>query len=265
MQLQGLAKALQNLHYPPIGDTEANWRHGDLKPENILMFRDPARSGSKLGTLRISDLGLAKRHIRETQKRVTPTTQTSKTPVYEPPEVHTQLNGPRSRIYDVWSMGCVIMEFIIWLLHGKAGLDSFRTLEYIHNMEKETFFYKIDEKGRGHVSDIASKWMEHLNGDLECRGDTALHDLLQLVKQGLLNVNIEKGGSKARIESPLLAKELNRICERARNEPDYRFTGTDRTGIPTPDPLFSNSQHVAQESAKPSRQPRHQRVSSFRS
>ena len=44
---------------------------------------------------------------------------------YEAPEAIGELNGPRSRLYDVWSMGCITLEFIIWLLYGNDELNNF--------------------------------------------------------------------------------------------------------------------------------------------
>ncbi len=46
--------------------------------------------------------------------------------MYEPPEAEVGQNEPRSRRYDVWSMGCIYLEFAIWLLRGENGLQRFR-------------------------------------------------------------------------------------------------------------------------------------------
>ncbi|KAJ3962809.1 hypothetical protein N0V92_000497 [Colletotrichum tropicale] len=65
-QLRGLADALAVLHNYK---GEGNYRHGDLKPENILRFKDK----SFVGTLKIADMGLAKRHTEATDARLGPT------------------------------------------------------------------------------------------------------------------------------------------------------------------------------------------------
>ncbi|KAI8287284.1 hypothetical protein K4K60_012629 [Colletotrichum sp. SAR11_57] len=65
-QLRGLADALAALHNYK---GEGNYRHGDLKPENILRFEDK----TFVGTLKIADMGLAKRHTEATDARLGPT------------------------------------------------------------------------------------------------------------------------------------------------------------------------------------------------
>lgn len=58
-QLLGLADALEKIH-------QQGYRHGDMKPENIQCMRAQAKqSGSSkinIGTLKISNMGLAKIH-----------------------------------------------------------------------------------------------------------------------------------------------------------------------------------------------------------
>jgi serine/threonine protein kinase len=155
-QLRGLADALHCLHYCNSGQSVSSLsdsaqherngipemqfhdehdeetyvdqistksiRHGDLKPENILRFMDPRTT---LGTLKLADMGLAKQHIVVTQDRTHLTSTRYGTVQYEAPEAIGELNGPRSRLYDVWSMGCITLEFIIWLLYGNDELNNF--------------------------------------------------------------------------------------------------------------------------------------------
>lgn len=75
-----------------------NWRHGDLKPENILRF---TKESTWLGTLQISDLGLAKQHNVRTSLRDKPTSSIFVTRQYEPPEAYIHHAKPRSRRYDI--------------------------------------------------------------------------------------------------------------------------------------------------------------------
>jgi serine/threonine protein kinase len=80
-----------------------------MKPENILRFRDRTR----VGILKIADMGLAKHHAVATYLR--PRTSTRYGTVrYEPPEVmtHKLAEEGRSRLYDIWSMGCITLELI---------------------------------------------------------------------------------------------------------------------------------------------------------
>ncbi|ROW10439.1 hypothetical protein VMCG_01821 [Cytospora schulzeri] len=116
-QMVGLAGALWALHN---FKDEGAYRHGDLKPENILIFGD----GTWTGTWKIADMGLAKRHITDTSARG-PTSTRHGTPSYEPPEAYLNTLSARSRLYDIWSMGCITLELIIWLLYGYKRLIEF--------------------------------------------------------------------------------------------------------------------------------------------
>ncbi|KAL1799029.1 hypothetical protein ACET3X_003066 [Alternaria dauci] len=126
-QVMGLAKALDAAHN--LNATGASYRHGDLKPENILVFN----KGGLIGTLKIGDWGEAREHGQATEMRPSKTTAKYGTRRYEAPEVETgvtakwlgQSTKRRSRLYDIWAMGCITLELTIWLLYGADGLSRF--------------------------------------------------------------------------------------------------------------------------------------------
>uniref|UniRef100_A0A0B7JXX0 Protein kinase domain-containing protein n=2 Tax=Bionectria ochroleuca TaxID=29856 RepID=A0A0B7JXX0_BIOOC len=113
-QMIGVSRALTKLH-------ESGVRHGDIKPQNILHFTYVR--GSASGDLVISDVGLAKYHEAYTLDRTKYTTTKSVTVDYQPPEPEKLV---RSRVYDNWSLGCVFLEFTIWIVEGYDGLSQFR-------------------------------------------------------------------------------------------------------------------------------------------
>ncbi|EXL90465.1 serine/threonine protein kinase [Fusarium odoratissimum NRRL 54006] len=177
---------------------EQHWRHGDLKPENILHFKD--EKSPWLGTLKIADLGLAKQHVFATTQRQDPTRQRYTTSHYEAPEVITTMNSrvPRSRRYDIWSMGCIIFEYMIWLLYGyEEGLRSFYNEEKDINTHQETLYFTADLTTRqAQVSDVARSWISHiLDVDPECNRATpsVIRDLVVLVRDKLLVVDLPQG------------------------------------------------------------------------
>jgi serine/threonine protein kinase len=45
------------------------------------------------------------------------------TPDFRPPE---SMKGKTSRPYDLWSLGCVYLELIVWFLQGYPSLETFR-------------------------------------------------------------------------------------------------------------------------------------------
>lgn len=263
VQLRGLADALSKIHgsgrEEPQTSKSGNWRHGDIKPDNILRF-NCGPQGMELGTLRIADLGLAKYHTEATKDRQMPTEMRYGTVNYEGPEAHgyvAKLN-PRSRRYDVWSMGCVTLEFIIWLLHGYEGLENFRN-EPLSNPKTETNFYKVDISGHMEVGRVAKHWMKCMrkNPELKERGESALRDLLDLVEERLLVVEIDgtaagtetsnkaSTGKRAyRATAEDLVKALQRIIRDGNTRQNYFFTGIDRTNVAIPRAKLATGTHL---------------------
>ncbi|KAM5348937.1 hypothetical protein ACJ41O_008760 [Fusarium nematophilum] len=208
----------------PDDANEEHWRHGDLRPDNILQFRD----STWLGTLKIADFGLAKQHALATSHQDEHTQRKYSTSQYEAPEVITNCNLrlPRSRRHDIWSMGCIILEFAIWLLYGYDGLDKFyKEREHI-NALKETLYFTVDSIERtAQLSNIAKGWMDYmLQFDPECNGDSpsVLGDLIKLVKDRLLVVALpqDRMTELALKECRADAEELEEINETHKDTPD---------------------------------------------
>jgi serine/threonine protein kinase len=207
-------------------ESDVSYRHGDLKPDNILVFHDHP---SWLGTLKIADFATTKFHRVRTRERLQGTTERFGTVQYEAPEAVTKTDNPRSRLFDVWSMGCILLESVIWLLYGLDGLDAFHDREY--RLGRESDFYTITSSYTAVVNPRVSAWMDAiLELDPECnrRSGSALGDMVQLVRDRLLVVELPVRGaypSRTRINAAQLSKELSRIHERALSHPEYLFAG----------------------------------------
>lgn len=120
-QLVGMTDALRKLHKLNNG----SYRHGDLKPENVLIF--DTKSHKPLGTWKLADFGLAKYHAEATGRRVNPTSHAgSGTISYQPPEGLRTPKGKKqiSRLYDIWSMGCILLQLMTWLIYGREKIDQ---------------------------------------------------------------------------------------------------------------------------------------------
>ncbi|KAK0613670.1 hypothetical protein B0T14DRAFT_499110 [Immersiella caudata] len=248
-QILGLATALSEAHYAldPLV-----FRHGDLKPENILWFKPMEGDTNTIGTLKIADWGLAKQHILETQLRGVGTSNPSGTKRYAPPEEVEEglwaatLRPPgadkptkkRSRLYDVWAMGCITLEFIVWLRYGPDGLWAFnRQILGPGGVEYPAPFYttKVTQNGKkiAEVHETVIRWMDHMSKDPAfAPGETALGDILELVRERLLVVELpttlgtsygpssfaasgsqpsSRGGSRSREITPLQTPDLTAV------------------------------------------------------
>ncbi|KAK5721093.1 hypothetical protein LTR15_007057 [Elasticomyces elasticus] len=208
----------------------SHWRHGDMKPENILRFKI---KGRWLGNLKMADFGLAKSHSQNTDHRGFPTEATHGTLQYEAPEVSTSGLAPRSRLYDIWSLGCVLLETVIWFLYGFEQLELFWDTPIMKG--KGTLYYTTTGS-TAEVSEVASSWMRHiLEHDPECNapGGSALRDLLLLVQEKLLVVAIANGHENTavpqrRTDATGLRDALRAIVSKAEADPGYLCTGRSR-------------------------------------
>jgi serine/threonine protein kinase len=195
-QLLGLADAIQSLH-------EENYRHGDLKPENILCFKVPNPRIEDLTScvLVISDVGLSRIYDRLTQLRTQTKSPGGETKAYAAPETTIFPKRPTSRRYDIWSLGCLYLEFIIWVLYGFEELDRFRKDLKEFGGESDARFYTIVDTKRlqvgnspkvvAEVNQVVKAWIEHIKMDSRCTGTrtgTAIGNLIDLVEKRLLVV-----------------------------------------------------------------------------
>ncbi|CAH0044312.1 unnamed protein product [Clonostachys solani] len=154
-QMVGIAQALTKLH-------ESGVRHGDIKPQNILHFT--YAPGSVSGDLVISDVGLAKYHEAYTRDRTKYTTTKSVTVDYQPPEPEKLV---RSRVYDNWSLGCVFLEFTIWIVEGYTGLSKFRS-----NLKDKNNFKRFWAYGAEDVPEVHRVVLDKM-GEMQQEGPLA--------------------------------------------------------------------------------------------
>jgi serine/threonine protein kinase len=133
-QCLGLAQAIHCIHHSSIADhaeqeigsqdpAKTHGRHGDLKPENILWFKDISTTIQySHGNLLISDLGSTEFHATRS-KTIQADAAGGHTHTYKAPEFDIkQKVAPKA---DIWSFGCVLLEFIVWYMYGWEGVKGF--------------------------------------------------------------------------------------------------------------------------------------------
>lgn len=143
---------------PTVGEQE--WgRHGDIKPENILWFKK--YEGCDENHLVISDFGLTRFNSAHSRSRVLQNQIQGFSGTYRPPDLH--LDDEISQRYDVWSLGCVLLEFISWFLLGyDDGIEAFiqsRTRDELEtkNQSEDKFFGLVDGNKGAMLKDSVTK------------------------------------------------------------------------------------------------------------
>jgi serine/threonine protein kinase len=133
-------------------------RHGDINPGNILWFDDGTQDGEYLtGTLKLADFGQAELNslLSRTKPRSVANTMT-----YRPPECDLQDRTIRQS-YDIWCLGCVLLEFTAWMLGGKDLMKkfSFNRLEpdVLHLNQKTDTFFQVVINSLGIPTDVMVK------------------------------------------------------------------------------------------------------------
>jgi len=159
-------------------------------------------------------------------------------------------------------MGCIILEFMIWILYGPAKLEKFR-----EEFKYRPYDFTADERV-AFQSDNVKIWIERISQDPRCKEGTALGDLLKLVNTKLLVAaippreevsvvrapDLEVASSQDqftfsisvsdpsvpdpsppstaatetqyRADAEELHKELHRIAQKADSDSNYLFTST---------------------------------------
>lgn len=229
------------------------WRHGDIKPENILRFTS-SKENVWIGTLKLADFGRAQKHLLRTELRDTKEKELWRTRWYEPPdlaeEVHAQAQGKISRLFDIWSMGCVIFESALWLLYGFDSINDFlRTTSLVPNEHYATPYWRKLGDGWYEVSETASRWMKDiLENDPE--RNCAIGHLIELVRDRLLKISLppdsEIYSEGFRTNATDLKDQLGKIIARAESDEEYLYAGADRSKFTTPPVVETGTKQASQ-------------------
>ena len=144
LKIHGYESSNSRLH-PSKTHDRVFGHHGDIKPENVLWFADSAsKGGTDRGTLKLSDFGLADFNIHRTVSRK-PLSHFAVTRNYRAPECDLPNQGAKGRQYDMWTLGCLYLEFVTWLLGGWAMVEEFTNARMSvdsmwFDMQTDTFF-----------------------------------------------------------------------------------------------------------------------------
>lgn len=218
-QFHGLAGAVKRIHdlsgekvptsnlglTTPTPEVRKTAWHHDLKPENILFFKD---SSCGWGVLRIADWGSGKVNIYRTHSYHTHSPITTLT--YESPDFTR--HGETSRPHDLWSLGCVFLEVLIWAVFGSMDVEIFsnqrnnkRDVSETDSMKDDAFWQKNGDKYV--LRDTVVAQLQCLDEALSEPGAPPFKGGLKCVRR-MLETENEK-----RIKAPDLSELLDQIYE----------------------------------------------------
>lgn len=152
-QCYGIAQGLQRIHNHNAYASGFNrrdkvfmGRHGDIKPQNILWYSN-SFSEDEEDRLVLSDFTLMRFHA-EGSSNCTTLRDIGGTHTYRAPETDVSPMKHVSPQYDVWSLGCVFLEFISCYLLG-------------YDATRGNHFSTVD--GRNHLSFKVMRQMDDDN------------------------------------------------------------------------------------------------------
>ena len=210
-QMTGIASALSYLHTGVVAKDSRPMRgyHMDLKPENILIIRDASTDTS---SWKLSDFGSSYLHPMDLETDLPPHAGLG---TYEPPEC--QLDLPTSQASDIWSLGCIFTECVIWLLRGSVAIDTFaedrlKDAETSSNIIRDDCFFtlKYDKSVApigAMVRPAVLRWLDLLERNPSC--DPTTNQLLFIISHRLLRTTIVE-----RLNAGDLSSSLEKICKK---------------------------------------------------
>ncbi|KAK3371139.1 kinase-like domain-containing protein [Lasiosphaeria ovina] len=191
-------------------------RHGDIKPENILWFNDPSDPNDQ-GTLKITDFGVSE---LETRLLTNTTNSVLFTPAYRPPEMDVK-GAAIGQAADIWSLGCVYLEFVSWLLGGFSYVQEFAKRKSAGGGLDASVFFEVlgitSTEAKGYavlVKPAVIEWIDHLHSNPACT--EFVHSFLDVIRFRLLVVDSTK-----RATSSAVCDWLQKMEERCHTDANY--------------------------------------------
>jgi len=266
-QWEGIAKALCRLHQLPIAPSKSqglvlrtatpttrqrainralSLGHATFTPQNILWFPHDSFEGCSdpNGILQLGVLGSCFSGLeRERLFRVASNEPFSpnRTITYAAPEQvldrDPRMGRKRS---DIWSLGCIFLEAVTWLLLGPQGVETdfpearvwlpSEGSKRVYDITDDGFFCVTMDDNNEHVAPEAivnpgvTDWIKKLREHPRC--SAYLDEFLGLIGQGMLVV--EDGTGEERISAADLASVLGCLREKAERDANFALKPKDK-------------------------------------
>jgi len=139
--------------------------HLDLKPSNILISRE--------GDMVLSDCGTSR--VTQEYRAGLTTLRFVGTIAYSPPwtERETEDSYPQPKMnqsFDIWSMACILLEVLIFIIQGTGGIEQFRPMKKntdmdgrgsMNNTSSSTFWYfESRRQNTFKLKSVVAEWLD---------------------------------------------------------------------------------------------------------
>ncbi|KAF2995769.1 hypothetical protein E8E14_000116 [Neopestalotiopsis sp. 37M] len=238
-QMHGISDGLYRIHTYRLSSgsfSQTNidtlyGRHGDIKPQNLLIFKKEQQSFQE-SVIKLTDFGLTIFHSETSRSGIRQSKVAGWTPSYRPPELDLE-DATISRSFDIWSLGCVFLEFITWHFGGWPYLHKFalkrQRKDIISGHKLDQFFEFVqneETKEYGlRVKYEVLQWISELHKREDC--SDLMHDMLDFIEKRMLAVipplkNTDQSNARAKIEEVL---EKFKYFKDRLGETEYSLTG----------------------------------------
>ena len=201
--LSGLCSALHAVHnfVSPDFNLQAIGCHHDLKPDNILIDD---------GSLMLADFGLSK------FKDLTDASHTSFKQVrgnYVAPECEDFWDLSKKKVIhrssDIWSLGCIILELLTYMVSGPEGVSEFEESRAfkVENYTRHRFHRGLDAE-----APTVTTQLDRLRDDLKSRVGKKL---IRLIRE-ILNLDPLKRPPASVVDAKMQHITIEAICEDVR-------------------------------------------------
>ncbi|GJC89562.1 hypothetical protein ColLi_12400 [Colletotrichum liriopes] len=166
------------------------------------------------GLIALSDFGLGRLHTQVSRSKQDPK-NIERTATYRSPEFDLPFGkvSPRS---DIFSLGCVMLEYVTWFLMGLDAVEKVfpdaRSERDIYGFDSDVFFSIKNEKA--FLKPSVAKWIKELQNHQNC--SWYIWDLLEIIKDRMLDPNGE-----TRIPANQLTKRMKALQAVCLSESEY--------------------------------------------
>ncbi|KAK0673583.1 hypothetical protein QBC41DRAFT_311103 [Cercophora samala] len=249
-----LLDGLSILHYLDKNITNSHMRgtHQDLKPTNIFVFKVHTGELGYKYRFKIGDFGLSS--IRLHNLAIHPDNKGGK--MYGAPESiipnpdHEDLDFGVTSKADIWSMGCIYFDMLVWVTCGQRGRDEFFAMREREGGSEAAFHSCTEGYRTGNLKALDD--MLKLLLSRRRIFDNLTHSIAERIQHSMLCLVPDD-----RLDARYLVKEFVKVLEKAKSGTETTGSADTPVGHVQASPSCSRGTDENQSTARPHPNSRH--------